>query len=201
MLNALVSFSLRFRGVVVSLALALLGYGLYALSQAKYDVFPEFAPPVVGIQTEAPGLSSEQVELLVTQPLENVINGVAGIEFLRSNSIQGLSVIKVTFRAGSDIYLDRQVVNERLASLAGQLPTGVHAPVLEPLTISTGTILVVGLTSHEKSLMDLRTAADWTIRPRLLAVPGVASVSVLVAMRSRYRSSSIQKSWCSTVWR
>jgi len=178
MLNALVSFSLRFRGVVVALALALLGYGLYALTQAKYDVFPEFAPPVVGIQTEAPGLSSEQVELLVTQPLENAINGVAGIEFLRSNSIQGLSVIKVTFRTGSDIYLDRQVVNERLASLSGRLPTGVHAPVLEPLTISTGTILVVGLTSHDKSLMDLRTAADWTIRPRLLAVPGVASVSV-----------------------
>jgi CzcA family heavy metal efflux pump len=178
MLNGIVSFSLRFRGVVVSLAIAFLGYGLYALTQAKYDVFPEFAPPVVGIQTEAPGLSPEQVELLVTQPLENVINGVTGIESLRSNSIQGLSVTKVIFRAGSDIYLDRQLVNERLASLAGQLPAGIHAPILEPLTISTGTVLVVGLTSDTKSLMDLRTAADWTLRPRLLAVPGVASVSV-----------------------
>jgi CzcA family heavy metal efflux pump len=178
MLNGIVSFSLRFRGVVVSLAIAFLGYGLYALTQAKYDVFPEFAPPVVGIQTEAPGLSPEQVELLVTQPLENVINGVTGIESLRSNSIQGLSVTKVIFRAGSDIYLDRQLVNERLASLAGQLPAGVHAPILEPLTISTGTVLVVGLISDTKSLMDLRTAADWTLRPRLLAVAGVASVSV-----------------------
>jgi len=131
-----------------------------------------------GIQTEAPGLSPEQVELLVTQPLENVINGVTGIESLRSNSIQGLSVIKVIFRAGIDIYLDRQLMNERLASLAGQLPAGVHAPIMEPLTISTGTVLVVGLTSDTKSLMDLRTAADWTLRPRLLAVPGVARVSV-----------------------
>jgi CzcA family heavy metal efflux pump len=178
MLNAIVGFSLRFRGVVLSLAIALLGYGLYALTQAKYDVFPEFAPPVVLIQTEAPGLSPEQVELLVTQPLENSINGVTGIESLRSNSIQGLSVINVIFRGGSHIYLDRQLVNERLATLAGQFPVGVHAPIMEPLTLSTGTVLVVGLTSKTKSLMDLRTAADWTLRPRLLAVPGVASVSV-----------------------
>jgi len=178
MLNAVVSFSLRFRGVVLALAIAVLGYGIYALTLAKYDVFPEFAPPIVGIQTEAPGLSSEQVELLVTQPLENAINGVTGIERLRSKSIQGLSVINVTFRNGSDIYLDRQSVNERLATLAGQLPAGVHAPIMGPLTISTGTVLVLGLTSNSRSLMDLRTAADWTLRPRLLAVPGVASATI-----------------------
>jgi len=178
MLSAIVRFSLRFRGAVLSLALAMLGYGLYALSHAKYDVFPEFAPPIVTIQTEAPGLSPEQVELLVTQPLENVINGVTGIDSLRSNSIQGLSITTVIFRSGSDIYLNRQLVNERLATLAGQLPHGVSAPIMEPLTVSTGTVLVVGLTSASKSLMDLRTAADWTLRPRLLAVPGVASVSV-----------------------
>ncbi len=178
MLSAIVRFSLRFRGAVLSLALAMLGYGLYALSHAKYDVFPEFAPPIVTIQTEAPGLSPEQVELLVTQPLENVINGVTGIDSLRSNSIQGLSITTVIFRSGSDIYLNRQLVNERLATLAGQLPHDVSAPIMEPLTVSTGTVLVVGLTSASKSLMDLRTAADWTLRPRLLAVPGVASVSV-----------------------
>lgn len=178
MLNAIVSLSLRFRGVVVALAIAFLGYGFYSLTQAKYDVFPEFAPPVVGIQTEAPGLSPEQVELLVTQPLENAINGVTGIESLRSNSIQGLSVISVIFHGGSDIYLDRQLVNERLAGLEAQLPTGVHAPIMEPLTMSTSTVLVVGLTSNTKSLMELRTAADWTLRPRLLAVPGVARVPV-----------------------
>ncbi len=178
MLTAIVRFSLRFRGPVLSLALAMLGYGLYSLSHAKYDVFPEFAPPIVTIQTEAPGLSPEQVELLVTQPIENVINGVTGIDSLRSNSIQGLSITTVIFRSESDIYLNRQLVNERLATLAGQLPHGVSAPIMEPLTVSTGTVLVVGLTSASKSLMDLRTAADWTLRPRLLAVPGVASVSV-----------------------
>lgn len=178
MLSAIVRFSLRFRGAVLSLALAMLGYGLFTLSHAKYDVFPEFAPPVVTIQTEAQGLSPEQVELLVTQPIENVINGVTGIDSLRSNSIQGLSITSVIFRSGSDIYLNRQLVNERLATLAGQLPHGVSAPIMTPLTVSTGTVLVVGLTSQSKSLMDLRTAADWTLRPRLLAVPGVASVSV-----------------------
>lgn len=178
MLSAIVRFSLRFRGAVLSLALAMLAYGLFTLSHAKYDVFPEFAPPVVTIQTEAPGLSPEQVELLVTQPIENVINGVTGIDSLRSNSIQGLSITSVIFRSGSDIYLNRQLVNERLATLAGQLPHGVSAPIMTPLTVSTGTVLVIGLTSQSKSLMDQRTVADWTLRPRLLVVPGVASVTV-----------------------
>ncbi len=178
MLTAIVRFSLRFRGVVLSLAIALLGYGIYSLTQAKYDVFPEFAPPLVSIQTEAPGLAPEQVELLVTQPLENVINGVAGIESLRSNSIQGLSVINVVFQNSGDVYLDRQLVAERLATVAGQLPMGVKAPIMTPLTSSTSTVLMLGLTSDKQSLMHLRTVADWTLRPQLLAVPGVASVSV-----------------------
>src|SRR5260370_6884735 len=177
-LNAIVLFSLRFRGVVLSLALASLGYGLYTLTQAKYAVFPEFAPPRVSIQTEAPGLSPEQVELLVTQPIENAINGVTGIESLSSNSIQGLSVITVTLQTGNNVYLERQLVAERLSVLAGQLPAGVKAPIMTPLTSSTSNVLVVGLTSSRQSLMQLRTTADWTLRPRLLAVPGVASVSV-----------------------
>ncbi len=178
MLSAIVRFSLRFRGAVLSLAVAMLGYGLYTLSHARYDVFPEFAPPTVAIQTEAPGLSPEQVELLVTQPIENVLNGVTGIDSLRSNSIQGLSITSVIFRDGNGIYLNRQLVNERLATLAGQLPHGVSAPIMTPLTVSTSTVVVLGLTSHSKSLMDLRTAADWTLRPRLLAVPGVANIAV-----------------------
>src|SRR5215470_8335708 len=106
MLNAVVRFSLRFRGIVIALACALLFYGIYSLSRARYDAFPEFAPPQISIQTEAPGLSPEQVEVLVTQPIENAINGVSGIDSLRSKSIQGLSVITVVFRAGTDIYRD-----------------------------------------------------------------------------------------------
>lgn len=178
LLTSIVRSSLRFRGVIIALAFLLLGYGLYSLSKAKYEVFPEFAPPQVMIQTEAPGLSPEQVEVLITQQIENAINGVSGIDSLRSGSIQGLSVITVVFNAGSDIYRARQMVTERLATLAGRLPQGVQAPVMTPLTSSTSIALVVGLTSDTRSLMELRTTADWTIKQRLLAVPGVAHVGV-----------------------
>jgi len=133
MLNHIVHFSVRFRGVVIALACALAGYGVYSLTQAKYDVFPEFAPPMVTIQAEAPGLAPEQVERLVTQPVENAINGVEGIEALRSQSIQGLGLITVTFQSGSDIYRARQVLTERLTTMAGQLPQGVSPPVMSPL--------------------------------------------------------------------
>jgi CzcA family heavy metal efflux pump len=177
MLSAIVRFALRFRGVVIALAAAFLGYGVYSLFQARYDVFPEFAPPQVQIQTGAPGLSPEQVEALVTQPIENVLNGLQGIESLRSGSIQGLSVITVIFRPSSEIFLDRQLVAERLATVASSLPAGMGPPEMTPLTSSTSTVLAVGLTSEPRSLMDLRTIADWTVRQRLLAVPGVAKVA------------------------
>src|SRR5664280_2754595 len=178
MLSAIVRFALRFRGVVIALAAAFLGYGVYSLFQARYDVFPEFAPPQVQIQTGAPGLSPEQVEALVTQPIENVLNGLQGIESLRSGSIQGLSVITVIFRPSSEIFLDRQLVAERLATVASSLPAGMGPAEMTPLTSSTSTVLAVGLTSETRSLMDLRTIADWTVRQRLLAVPGVAKVAV-----------------------
>jgi CzcA family heavy metal efflux pump len=175
---ALVRFAIRFRGIVAALACVLVAYGVYALGRAKYDVFPEFAPPQVSIQTEAVGLTPEQVEILVTRPIENAISGVPGVRTLRSTSIQGLSVVTVFFDSSSDIYRDRQVVAERLAAATQQLPQGLQPPVMTPLTSSTSRMLVVGLTSETRSLMDLRTAADWTVRLRLLAVPGVASVTV-----------------------
>ena len=175
---AIIAFSIRFRGVVIALGCLLLGYGVFSLLGAKYDVFPEFAPPQVSIQTEAAGLTPEQVEMLVTTPIETQINGVPGIQKLISTSIQGLSIVNVFFDPASNIYLDRQVVAERLAVAAQQLPQGVKAPAMTPLTSSTGIVLVAGLTSGTRSLMDLKTAAEWTLRPRLLAVPGVANVSV-----------------------
>ncbi len=178
MLNRIVHFSLRYRGIVIVLALALAGYGFYAFTQSDYDVFPEFAPPQVVIQVEAPGLAPEQVETLVTQPVENAINGVEGIESLRSQAIQGLSLSTVTFLPSRDIYRARQAIAERLAAVAGQLPEGVKAPQMTPLTSSTSVVLIAGLTSEKRSLMDLRTLADWTIKPRLLAVPGVSKVAV-----------------------
>ncbi|TXM92814.1 efflux RND transporter permease subunit, partial [Methylobacterium sp. WL116] len=175
---ALVAFAIRFPGIVVALALALLVYGTASLGQAKYDVFPEFAPPSVVIQTEAPGLNPEQVEILVTQTVEVAVNGLPGLASLRSSSIQGLSVITATFTAGSSIYRVRQLVTERLASLAGRLPQGVLPPAMTALTSSTSTVLLVGLTSESRSALDLRTIADWRVRLRLLAVPGIAQVSV-----------------------
>jgi Cu/Ag efflux pump CusA len=159
---ALISFAIRFRSIVIALSCMLLVYGAFAISRANYDVFPEFAPPQVGIQTEAPGLTPEQVEILITRPIEYAINGAAGVQTLRSTSIQGLSVVTVFFDPSGDIYRDRQVVAERLAVVA--LPQGAQAPAMTPLTSSTSTALVIGLTSERRSLMDLRTAADWTIR-------------------------------------
>lgn len=178
MMARIVWFSLRFRGVIVSLACLFIFYGVYTLSRVKYDVFPEFAPPQAVVQTEAPGLSPEQIEVLVTQSVENAINGVPGIESLRSSSIQGLSVVTVTFDPGSNIYLDRQLIAERLTTLTGQLPQGVQSPVITPLTSSTSVVSAIGLTSERLSLMELRTIADWSVRQRLLAVTGVAKVAV-----------------------
>lgn len=178
MLTSIVRFSLKFRGIIISLAVVLSAYGLYTLTESKYDVFPEFAPAQVVIQTEAPGLSPKQVELLVTQPIENAVEGTVGIRTMMSNSIQGISIVKITFESGTDIYLDRQLVAERLSEVAGQLPSGVNAPVITPLTSSASVIMAVGLTSDSLSMMSLRTAADWTIKPDLLAVPGVAKVVI-----------------------
>lgn len=178
MLNSIIRFSVRYRGVVLVLAAALLLDGLVVLARTKYDVFPEFAPPLVTIQTEAPGFTPEQVEALVTKPVEDVVNGVTGIATVRSQSIQGLSVITVIFAEGTDLYRARQLVAERLGEVARRLPETVKAPILTPLTASTGTALVIGLTSKTETLRDERTFADWTLKPRLLAVPGVARVSV-----------------------
>jgi CzcA family heavy metal efflux pump len=178
MLNAIVRFSIRYRGIVVALGCAFLAYGILSVYRVPYSDFPDFAPPEVAIQTEAPGLSSEQVEILVTQPIENAINGVSGIESLRSKSIQGLSVITVVFRFGTDIYRDRQAVSERMSTVTGELPSGVAPPLMTPLTTTTSWVMHVGLTSDKQSLMALRTIADWTVKPRLLSVRGVAEVEV-----------------------
>jgi CzcA family heavy metal efflux pump len=178
LLAAIVRASLRFRGVTVALAALLAAYGVFVFQDARYDVFPEFAPPQVAIQTEAPGLAPEQVELLVTQPVENAVNGVPGVVSLRSQSIQGLSVVTVVFDPSTDILRDRQSLSERLSALANQLPAGVQPPSMSALTSSVSTALVVALTSKTRTPMELRTLADWTVKPRLLAAPGVAKVAV-----------------------
>ena len=178
MLSAIIEFSLRFRAIVYVLAAVLTIYGLYALVTSRVDVFPEFAPPMAVVQTEAPGLSSEQVETLVTRPVEDALAGTTDVTSMRSKSLQGLSVVSLVFSSRLDVWQARQIVNERLSAAATGLPTGVQAPRLLPLTTSTSVILTIGLSSSSRSLMDLHDTAQWMVRPQLLSVPGVADAIV-----------------------
>jgi CzcA family heavy metal efflux pump len=178
MLRALVNFSLKFRGIVIVLACVLLTYGFYVAKNAKLDVFPNFVQPQVVIQTEAPGLSPEQVEALVTRPIETTVNGLGDMESLRSESIEGLSIITVVFKEGTDVFRARQMLAELLAETTGALPVTAKTPKMTPLTSSTMDLLKIGLVTDKMSPMELRTFADWTLKPRLLSVPGVAKCSV-----------------------
>ncbi|MEO5759824.1 MAG: efflux RND transporter permease subunit [Mesorhizobium sp.] len=178
MLNELIRFTLRFRGVIYSLAVIAFTYGLYNLMGATLDVFPEFAPPLTVVQTEAPGLTSEQVESLVTQPVENALAGALGMQSMRSKSFQGLSTVTIVFGDRSNVMQARQLVTERLNGLAATLPTGVKPPRLLPLTTTTSVVLTIGITSKARSMMELHDIAEWTLKPQLLNVPGVAEVIV-----------------------
>ena len=177
MMSNLVRFSIRFSGVIIGLASLIVIYGIYSLTRSNLDVFPEFSPTQLIIQTEAPGLSTDLVERLVSQPIENTISGTVGIELMRSQSIPGLSVVTVIFKEGSDVFRNRQVVAERLAILNGRLPNGI-TPNITPLTSAASTVMGIGLSSDRRSLMELRSIVDWTLRPHLMAVPGVADVNV-----------------------
>jgi CzcA family heavy metal efflux pump len=177
MLTRIVGLSLRFRGVVLAVGALVAAYGVYSVANARNDVFPEFAAKQIEIQTEAPGLSPEQVEALVTQRIENAMNGAEGLVSMRSSSLQGLSLVTLVFEGRGDVYHVRQIVAERIAGVSG-LPAGASAPVMTPLTSSTGDLMTIGLTSKRLSPKELRTLADWTIKPRLLAVPGLAKIGV-----------------------
>src|SRR5437870_5247357 len=141
MLQAIVQWALRYRGVVLSLACLVLVYGVWVAAHAKLDVFPDFVPPQVTVQTEAPGLAPEQVETLVTRPVENAINGLGSQESLRSETIQGLSVITVVFKDDVDVRVARQMIGERLGEISTQLPAGVKPPKLSPPVSSTMDLL------------------------------------------------------------
>lgn len=177
MIAALVRFSVRRPGVILALALTVTVYGLHRLLLASLDVFPEFSPTQVVIQSEAPGFNSQLTESLVTRPVEAAIAGIPGLASVRSQSIPGLSVVTAVFREGTDIYRDRQQVAERLAAAAPQFPSGI-TPNITPLTSSASTVLGIGLTSKSRSLMELRSLVDWTLRPQLMSVAGVADVNV-----------------------
>lgn len=178
MLSGLIRLSIRYHGIVMTLAALLLAYGGFRIATAGLDLFPEFAPKKVIIQTEAPGLSPGQVEVLISRPIELAIAGLANLQLTRSESIQGLSVVTATFDEASDLFRNRQLVSERLANLPGRLPATAGPPVVLPLSSSSATVLTLGLNANDGDLLNLRTVADWTIVPRLLAIPGVADVNV-----------------------
>ena len=170
--------ALRHRGIVAVLSVVLLLYGAVLAFQSRLDVLPEFVPPQVTVQTEAPGLAPEQVESLVTLPIEQALSGIPATARVSSESITGLSVVTVVFADNTDILVARQGVAEHLAELAGRLPVGVSVPRMSPLTSSTMDLLKIGLVSERVSPRELRDLADWDLRPRLLAVPGVARITV-----------------------
>lgn len=186
MLNAVIRFSVRHAGLTVALALALLGYGVLRLLDARLDVFPEFSPTQVVIQTESPGLAAPWVEALVSQPIERAIQGLDGLQSLRSQSIAGLSVVTVVFADGTDIHRHRQSVAERLAQVQADLPPGI-TPTLTPLTSSASTVLGVGLTSDRLDALQLRAIVDRSLRPHLLATAGVADVNVFGGERAQWQ--------------
>jgi len=174
MMHSLVGLCVRRYGAITVLTLMALALGVWGAMQAPLDVFPEFVPSQVDIQTEAPGFSPQQVEELVTKPVEYAVGGSTGIAAMRSESIPGLSVISITFADRVDVNVARQGISEHLSELGGALPAGVGPPKLSPLVSSTMDLLKIGLVSDKVDAFALRDTADWIIRPRLLAVPGVA---------------------------
>lgn len=179
MLNKIIEFSLNNRIVVLIGAVLLILAGTYTATNMEVDVFPDLNAPTVVVMTEAKGMAPEEVERLVTFPVETAVNGATDVRRVRSSSTTGFSIVWVEFNWGTDIYRARQIVSEKLAVVGDVLPSNVGKPTLGPQSSILGELMIIGLTADTTSLQDLRTLADWTIRPRLLSTGGVAQVTVL----------------------
>ena len=178
MLSSLIRFAIEQRAVVLVAAAVLTGFGIYRLAGAGLDIFPEFAPKLVVVQTEAPGFSAEEVETRVTQVLEAALGGLIDLDHIRSESIQGLSIVTVVFAERSDTWRNRAQVGERLAQARARLPVGVGEPVIAPLASSSATVRTIGLTATDADLAALRDVVNTVVVPRLLGVAGVADINV-----------------------
>lgn len=179
MLNKIISYSLHNRLLILFAAILLFFTGSYTAMKMEVDVFPDLNAPTVVIMTEAPGMAPEEVERLVTFPVETAVNGATDVRRVRSSSTTGFSVVWVEFNWGTDIYRARQITSEKLAVMSESLPANVGTPTLGPQSSILGEVMILGITSDSTSLQDLRTLADWVIRPRLLSTGGVAQVTVI----------------------
>ncbi len=174
----LIRASLQFRVIVIMIAIGLIIVGVRTMDSIPLDVFPEFAPPLVEIQTEAPGISTEDVESLISVPIENAVNGIPFVKAVRSKSVLGLSSVRLIFASGTDLLMARQLVQERITLVSAQLPLVARPPVILPPLSSLSRCMKIGLWSVTKNQMDMTVLTKWTIRPRLLSVSGVANVAV-----------------------
>ena len=187
MLNKIIEFSLHNRLLVAIISALILVLGIYSVSKMEVDVFPDLNAPTVVVLTEAAGMAPEEVERLVTYPIETSVNGATGVRRVRSSSTTGFSVVWVEFDWGTDLYLARQITSERLVQLGEVLPEGVGTPTMAPQSSILGEMMIIGLTADSTSLRDIRTIADWTIRPRLLSISGVAQATVIGGEIKEYR--------------
>jgi CzcA family heavy metal efflux pump len=185
MLNKIILWSIKNRLIVVIAAVLLLGYGGIVAMRAPVDVFPDLTAPTVTVLTESHGMAPEEVEALVSLPIEAAMNGTAGVFRVRSNSAAGISIVFVEFNLGTDIFRARQLVTEKLGQV--RLPTGIRPPVLGPISSTMGEIMLISMTAKTTSQMELRSIADWVIRPRLLGVPGVAQVMIIGGDTKQYQ--------------
>lgn len=187
MLNKIIRFSIANRISVLIVAGIVMLAGMVVLMRTEVDIFPDLNAPTVVVMTEAPGYAPEEVEKLVTFPIETSVNGATGVRRVRSSSATGFSVVWVEFDWGIDVYKARQIVSEKIASVGEQLPVGVKTPTLGPQSSILGEIMIIGLTSDSTSLGDLRSIADRQIRPRLLSIGGVSQVSVIGGDEMEYQ--------------
>ena len=179
MLNKIIDFSLKNRLTILLLSVVMMVAGTAVLMRTEVDIFPDLNAPTVVVMTEAPGFAPEEVEKLVSFPIETAVNGATDVRRVRSSSATGFSIVWVEFDWGTDVYTARQIVSEKLSTINDQLPPGVETPTLGPQSSILGEIMIIGLTADSTSMSDIRSLADRVIRPRLLSIGGVSQVAVI----------------------